>query len=331
MDGLDHPVELALGQGDWRFTTAPDWGAALPAEIQLGDVAAIAVDRQDRVFLFNRGSHPMVIMDRHGVFLDAWGTDVFKNPHGLHIGPDDALYCTDDGDHTVRKCTMQGQVLLQVGTPGVPAPAMSGRPFCRCCHTALSPNGDIYVADGYGNGRIHVYAPDGRPLFGWGEPGTEPGQFNLPHNICCDDDGWIYVADRENHRIQVFDRKGRYETQLNNLHRPSALVLAGRTRPVCIVGEIGPYMSVNRRTPNLGPRISIMAHDGRLLSRIGVTPAAGQGPGQFYSPHGIAMDSHGDLYVGEVSSRAWPSLFPDTPPPNQLRRMQKLLRVPAAI
>ncbi|WP_158747785.1 peptidyl-alpha-hydroxyglycine alpha-amidating lyase family protein [Acidisphaera sp. L21] len=329
MDGPDNLAGLELGQGDWRFTPAPAWGTALPAEIQLGDVAAIAVDRNDRVFLFNRGSHPMVILDRHGTFLDAWGTGVFKNPHGLHIGPDDALYCTDDGDHTVRKCTMQGQILLQLGTPATPAPAMSGQPFCRCCHTALSPEGDIYVADGYGNARIHVYAPDGRPLFGWGQPGTEPGQFNLPHNICCDDDGWIYVADRENHRIQVFDRKGRYETQLNNLHRPSALMLFGRTCPVCIVGEVGPYMNVNRRTPNLGPRISIMAHDGTLLSRIGVTPAAGQGPGQFYSPHGIAMDSQGDLYVGEVSSRAWPSLFPDTPPPNPLRRMQKLLRVRA--
>ena len=86
-------------------------------------------------------------------------------------------------------------------------------------------------------------------------------------------------------------------------------------------------MSVNRRTPNLGPRVSIMTHDGKLLSRLGVTPAAGQRPGQFYSPHGIAIDSHGDLYVGEVSSRAWPSLFPDTQPPAPLRRMQKLERI----
>ena len=206
---------------------------------------------------------------------------------------------------------------------------MSGRPFCRCCHTALSPEGNIYVADGYGNARIHVFAPDGRPLFGWGEPGTGPGQFNLPHNICCDDDGWIYVADRENHRLQVFDRKGRYETQIGNLHRASALAIVGRTCPICIVGEIGLYMSVNRRTPNLGPRISVMTHDGKLLARLGATPAAGQQPGQFYSPHGIAIDSRGDLYVGEVSSRAWPSLFPGEPAPMPLRRMQKLVRVSA--
>ncbi len=319
-------TELLLGQGDWVYRPCQDWGA-LPPGIVLGDVAAIAVDRRDRVFLFNRGSHPMVVLARDGTYLDSWGASVFKNPHGLHIGADDALYCTDDGDHTVRKCTAEGRVLLRLGVPGQPAPFMSGRPFCRCCHTALSPEGNIYVADGYGNACVHVYAPDGRPLFSWGSPGTEPGQFNLPHNICCDDDGWIYVADRENHRIQVFDRKGRYETQLSNLHRPSALALHGRTCPVCVVGEVGPYMPVNRRTPNLGPRVSIITHDGKLLSRLGVTPAAGQQPGQFYSPHGIAIDSQGDLYVGEVSSRAWPSLFPDTPPPVALRRMQKLERV----
>ncbi|HEY2872103.1 MAG TPA: peptidyl-alpha-hydroxyglycine alpha-amidating lyase family protein [Reyranella sp.] len=322
-------ADVLLGQGDWTYRPLLNWGE-LPPEIELGDVAAVAVDRKDRVFLFNRGSHPMIILDRDGRFLDSWGQGLFSNPHGLHIGPDDALYCTDDGDHTVRKCTMEGRVLLTIGTPKSPAPFMSGHAFCRCCHTALSPEGNIYVADGYGNARIHVFSPDGKPLFGWGEPGTGPGEFNLPHNICCDDDGWIYVADRENHRLQVFDRRGRYETQITNLHRASALAIVGRTCPICLVGEIGPYMSVNRRTPNLGPRISVMTHDGKLLARLGVTPAAGQGPGQFYSPHGIAIDSRGDLYVGEVSSRAWPSLFPGEPAPNPLRRMQKLVRVAAS-
>ena len=88
-------------------------------------------------------------------------------------------------------------------------------------------------------------------------------------------------------------------------------------------------MNVNRKYPNMGPRISIMRTDGTLVSRLGVTPAAGQAPGQFISPHGIALDSHGDMYVGEVSSRAWPSLFPGEELPQPLRRMQKLRRVTA--
>lgn len=319
-------MEPILGTGEFRYTPQLDW-PRLPAEIRLGDVAAIAVDRRDRVYLFNRGPHPMVVVDREGNFIDSWGQGEFKNPHGLHIGPDDAIYCTDDGDHTVRKCTLDGKVLLKLGTSGKPAPRMSGQPFCRCCHTALAPNGDIFVADGYGNAQVHKYSPDGKHLFSWGGPGTDAGQFNLPHNICCDDDGWVYVADRENHRIQVFDVNGRYETQINNIHRPSALTLLGGKCPLCFIGEIGPYMAVNRETPNLGPRISIMTHEGKLVSRLGLTPAAGEQPGQFFSPHGIAVDSLGDIYVGEVSSRAWPSLFPDRPVPENLRRMQKLVRV----
>jgi sugar lactone lactonase YvrE len=326
MDDLAMCDDIVLGQGEWRYRPLINWGD-LPRGVELGDVAAVAVDQRDRVYLFNRGPHPMVVLDRDGRLLNSWGQGVFHNPHGLQLAPDDTLFCTDDGDHSVRQCTLDGRILLTLGTPGTPAPFMSGRTFCRCCHTAHSPEGNIYVADGYGNARVHVFSPDGRLLFAWGEPGTEPGQFNLPHNICCDSDGWVYVADRENHRIQVFDRQGRYETQINNLHRPSALALLGRTCPICLVGEIGPYLATNRRTPNLGPRISIMTHDGKLLSRLTVEPAAGQGLGQFFSPHGIAMDSNGDLYVGEVSSRAWPSLFPGEPVPSPLRRMQKLVRV----
>jgi DNA-binding beta-propeller fold protein YncE len=102
--------------------------------------------------------------------------------------------------------------LQTFGIPGKPAPYMSGEPFHRCTHTAFSPQGDLYISDGYGNSRVHKFSPNGKLLFSWGEPGTDPGQFNIPHNICCDSDGWVYVADRENHRVQVFDGNGRYET-----------------------------------------------------------------------------------------------------------------------
>src|SRR5580765_5967892 len=93
----------------------------------------------------------------------------FHRAHGLHVGPDDALYCTDDGDHTVRKCTPDGKVLLEIGIPGRPSGFMSGEPFNRCTHTALSPDLDIYVSDGYANARVHKFAPDGKLFFSWGE------------------------------------------------------------------------------------------------------------------------------------------------------------------
>src|ERR1043165_2127374 len=120
---------------------------------------------------------------------------------------------------------------------------------------------------------------------------------------------WVYVADRENHRIQVFDGNGKFETQWHNLHRPSGLYMPPGKCPICYIGEIGPHLAVNRGMPNLGPRISIVPHEGKLLGRLGRVPPAGPAPGQFLSPHGIAVDSRGDLYVGEVSVAAWPSLF----------------------
>ena len=146
---------------------------------------------------------------------------------------------------------------------------MSGDPFNRCTHTALSPEGDIYVADGYGNARVHKYSPDGKLLFSWGEPGTDPGKFNIVHNICCDADGWVYVADRENHRVQVFDGKGTYETQWNNMHRPCGLCMTRGRNPLAYIGESGPGMAVNMKSPGIGPRVSIVTHEGKPLARLG--------------------------------------------------------------
>ena len=108
---------------------------------------------------------------------------------------------------------------------------MSGKPFHRCTHTALSPRGEIYVTDGYGNARVHKYSPDGKLLLSWGEPGTDPGQFNIVHNIVTDAEGWVYVADRENHRVQVFDGNGKYETQWINMHRPCGLYCCRGSAP----------------------------------------------------------------------------------------------------
>jgi hypothetical protein len=316
---------VTLGSGRYRFEVQENWGE-LPAGWELNDVAAVAVDKQDRVYVFNRGAHPMIVFDREGYFLRSWGEGLFSRAHGLHIGPDEHLYCTDDGDHTVRKCTLDGKVLLTIGIPGKPAPHMSGDPFNRCTHTALSPGGDIYVSDGYGNARVHKYSPDGKLLHTWGEPGCDPGQFNIVHNICCDRDGWVYVADRENHRVQVFDGGGKYETQWNNMHRPCGLYCGTERTPLFYIGEIGPTMPVNRDVPNLGPRISIVTHEGKLLGRLGDV-RAGTRLDQFIAPHGLAVDSRGDLYVGEVSYTAWPQVYPKEPTPKGLRSLRKLVRV----
>src|SRR6202011_3193415 len=163
-------------------------------------------------------------------------------------------------------------------------------------------------------------------LMSWGEPGTGEGEFNIVHNICCDADGWVYVADRENHRVQVFDGNGKFETQWQNLHRPCGLCMPCGQQPIFYVGEVGPAAAVSRDIPNLGPRVSIVDHQGKLIGRFGDTPA-GTELGKFLAPHGLAVDSRGDIYVGEVSWTAWPQIYPGKPHPANLRSLQKFEKV----
>lgn len=319
-------MSVLLGNGEHQYRVVEDW-AQLPENWTFMDVAAVAVDSNDHVYVFNRGDHPMMVFDSEGNFLRSWGEDLFTRAHGIHIGADDMLYCTDDGDHTVRKITTDGVVQLEIGVPGSPAAYMSGLPFHRCTHTALSPDGHIFVADGYGNACVHKYTPDGRLVKTWGESGSAPGQFNLVHNIVADADGWVYVADRENHRVQVFDSDGNYETQWNNLHRPCGLYMPPGRCQHCVIGELGPGMPVNRAAPNLGPRLSIVSHEGSLIARLGGEQGPGQEPGKFLAPHGLTMDSRGNIYVGEVAYTNWPSTFGDAPRPTWLRTLQKLEKV----
>jgi DNA-binding beta-propeller fold protein YncE len=316
-----------LGSGKWSFEVQESW-AKIPDEIVLGDCAAVGVDSKDNVYAFNRGDHPIAVFDQDGNLLRTWGEGVFTRPHGVHMAPDDTIWLTDDGDHTVRHCTLDGRVLLTIGIPGKPAPFMSGEPFHRCTHTALSPQCDrLYISDGYGNARIHKYTVDGKLLSSWGEPGTDPGQFNIPHNICCDPEGWLYIADRENHRVQVFDGDGKWETQWNNLHRPNGMCLARGHSPLCYIGEGGPSGEINKDWPNIGPRVSIHTLKGKVLARLG-KPHAGILPGQFTSPHGIAVDSQGSIYVGELTGRSW-GRFSKEPMPQKLRVIHRLQKVAA--
>ena len=319
-------MSVILGSGEHRYRVIENW-AQLPPGWSFDDVGGVGVDSKDQVYIFNRGEHPMIVFDREGRFLRSWGEGLFKRAHGVLIDREDNMYLTDDGDHTMRKCTTDGKVLFTIGIPDKPAPYMSGEPFHRCTHTALSPNGELYISDGYGNARVHKYSPDGKLMFSWGEPGTDPGQFNIVHNIVTDAEGWVYVADRENHRVQVFDGSGKYEMQWNNLHRPCGLYCHQGARAEFLIGELGPGMNVNRNHPNLGPRLTFVDKHGKRIARLGGEQGPGQEVGKFLAPHGVCMDSRGDIYVGEVSYQNYLNINPGKPAPEYLRSLQKLERV----
>jgi DNA-binding beta-propeller fold protein YncE len=304
------------------FTVLEGWGK-LPDGWRYVEAAGVAVDSRDHVYVFSRGEHPVIVFDREGNFLRSWGEGLVGRAHGITIGPDDEVWLTDDGNHTIRKFTAEGTLLLTIGDPDKPATLQSGKPFNRPTHVALSPTtGDVFISDGYGNSRVHKYDPCGRHLFSWGEPGTDPGCFNVPHNIATDADGLVYVADRENHRIQVFDAEGRYLAQLNNLHRPCGLFIDAREGGRLYVGEMGTDLAVNQTVPNVGGRVSILSLKGDLLGRIG-DRFRGEKPGQFVAPHGVVTDSRGDLYVAEVSYTAKGR---HETPPREIRCLQKFAR-----
>ena len=126
-------MAVTLGSGDFRYEVEEGWGR-LPGGWSFREVAAVGVDKKDNVYCFSRGQHPIIVFDRDGNFLRSWGEGTYKRAHGITMGPDDTIYLTDDGDHTVRKCTLEGKVLLTLGIPGKAAPYQSGEPFNRCTH-----------------------------------------------------------------------------------------------------------------------------------------------------------------------------------------------------
>ncbi len=312
---------VTLGTGKFRYElTGKDWGN-LPGGWSYKEATAVAVDSKDNVYVFNRGpNHPMIVLDRQGNVLRTWGDGVFRSAHGVTVGPDDSVYCVDNGDHTVRKFTSEGKLLMTLGEANNPASPMSGRPFNRPAHLAVDPrNGELYVADGYGNAKVHRYTSDGKYITSWGESGTGEGQFNIVHNIAIDGDGYVYIADRENHRVQVFGSNGKFETQWVNMSKAAAVCIHG---DLVYVGEYFAGLGTNRLGTNLGPRVSIYDRGGKLLARLSEN-SYGDEPGRFYSPHGVAVDSRGDIYVAEVS---WSDYGSKMDPPKVLRSLQKLVR-----
>lgn len=296
---------------DFGYDVDDNW-AQLPPDLNWNEVSAVATDSRDRVYLFNRGRQPIIVLDRDGTFVDAWGEGIFARAHGLTIGPDDALYCVDDLNHTVRRFTTDGAWVWTLGKSGKPSDTGAtsvdfrsilrvGPPFHFPTNLAIAPSGEMYVSDGYGNARIHKFSPDGELLLSWGEPGCGPGQFRIPHGIAVDRMGTVFVADRENSRIQLFTPNGEYVSSWTDVSRPCQVFIDdGGAVYVAELGfRAGMWPGTSAPGDATGGRVSIFDPQGALVARWGGGDRPCE-PGDFFAPHDIWVDSRGDIYVAEV-------------------------------
>ena len=276
-----------VGTGQYTYEMIENWGN-LPQGWTFGDVSAVAVDSQDRVYVFHRKDPPIIVFDREGNFISSWGNGSINFAHGLHIGPDDVIYLTDRDDHVALKFTLDGRVLMILGTRGQPSDTgctedsgtvlRAAEPFNKPAGMVRSPSGDLYVADGYRNSRVHRFSANGDLISSWGNPGkTAPNEFHVPHCLWVNRQGVVYVCDRDNSRIQVFSATGDFMAQWTQMYRPTSI-----------------YMDANETVyiSELAPRVSVWDKQGNLLARW-QSPAG----------HWIYGDSRGDLYLAEPGTQ----------------------------
>ena len=317
------PPSMAPVTSATSFEPVPYW-AKLPMGVTFkGDATSVATDSADNVYVFNRGSHPVAVFDSSGNFLEGWGQGEFDRPHGIAVDDDDNLYFVDDDGHFVQKRTREGQVIFTLGERGNPAPWQGGGMFNRPTGVCINPaNGEFFVSDGYGNSRVHKFDVDGNHIKSWGEPGTGPGQFSLPHNIAMSGTDRVVVCDRENFRVQVFTTDGEFVDQWH-VHHPMSVCEGKGDDTNLYVGEMGPP-PVQDGVPGLGLRVSIWSPDGEMINQFG-KGTLGESPEQFVAPHGIAIDTQGSLYVAEVS---WTAHFSklDVSPPGEVVSLRKWRR-----
>jgi DNA-binding beta-propeller fold protein YncE len=279
------------GTGEYTYELVRDF-LKRPDGEPFGVVSRVATDSQDRVYVFQRTNPPVVVFDRAGNYLGAWGTGEVTDPHGLKI-VGDVVYTTDRSDSVAKSFTLDGKPLLELGQRGVHsdtgctgAPWLAQRaagPFNHPTEMIAHPNGDIYVTDGYRNARVHRFSPDGRLVTSWGTPGKAPGQFHLPHSIAIDHEGKLYVADRANKRIQIFSPDGDFLGQWTGMGGPNDITRA----------QDGTFVIAEQEDGDKPAYVCVRDAAGNVLARM-----------ESRHVHGVGVDSSGDIYAGLTVDRS---------------------------
>ena len=261
--------------------------AQLPAGWNFGETSGVTVDKNDNVWVFNRGPHPVMEFDKNGKFLHSWNDVPITSAHGIKVAPDGSVWLVDVKGHQIIEFTPEGRVRMVLGNVGK-QPGTNETPYAFNQPTAVSflPNGDFYISDGYVNSRVLKFNRDGIFQFQWGRKGKGDGEFDLVHDVAIDKRGLVYVADRLNERIQVFDASGKFVKKWTGIGAAWGLAYAS--------AEDSLYMC-----DGVNNRIIKLNMDGQVM---GTLSEFGKVEGKLDFPHHMAVDSTGALYVAEIKN-----------------------------
>ncbi len=273
-----------------------------PEGIEWAAMSGVAVDARDQVWLYTRAKPPIQVYTAGGKFVRAWGQDVLQTAHFLKFDGQGNVWVSDIGRHVVRQFTPEGKLLRTLGTPDEAGEDETH--LNKPTDMAVTPDGQVYVSDGYGNNRVVQFDARGRFVRAWGKLGTGPGQFSLPHAIRLDAEGRVYVADRNNVRIQVFDAEGKFLAQWHDLLVPWGFCeAAGDEFWAC--GSSPMTWPEEGRVLGCPPKDQLLMRfdpSGRVLQLV-TLPKGSDGeeqPGEVNWLHAVAFDSQGNLYVGDI-------------------------------
>jgi NHL repeat-containing protein len=292
--------EVKNGLSGYRVD--PAWPRK-PAEFQWGETPGVTVDKDDNVWMFTRAAPAVQVYSPSGELVRAWKHVDGKRAHHIRIDSEGNVWLCDIGVHTVTKYTPEGKLLLQLGTPG--KEGEDDKSFNKPTDVAVTPAGDVFVSDGYGNNRIVHYDKSGKFVKAWGKKGTGPGEFNLPHGIGVDSKGLLYVADRSNARIQVFKPSGEFVAEWRNLLVPWNIWIT-KDDELWTCGSSPTILANPAGQSGIPPLDQVfMKFDttGRLL-QLWCPPLGVMGqetkPGETCWVHSVAPDSKGNLYAGDI-------------------------------
>jgi DNA-binding beta-propeller fold protein YncE len=260
-----------------------DW-AQLPPGMNFGECSGVSVDKDDNIWVFHRGAAPIMQFDKKGNLLRKWGDGLIKSAHGIEVDNQGNIWAVDVEGHTLFKFNPGGRIQMVIGRGAGNDDSKDA--FNRPTGLVFAPNGDFFVADGYVNSRVVKFNKDGEHLLHFGSKGTGDGQFDLVHDVALDAAGRLYVADRTNERVQIFDQSGKFLGKWTGIGAPWGLHYAAR--------ENAMYMADGKNN-----RIIKLNLDGQVQ---GVLGSYGRTQGKLDFAHHLAVDSEGSIYVVEIKN-----------------------------